>query len=73
MNDEQKIDDLCSRTLNPAVLNALHACRPEHPLGRDNKWKWRNAYSLVAQHTITFLHVDTDWLKQKALQETSAA
>lgn len=67
----EKIDDLCQRTTKPDVLNALHACREGHPAGRGNVWKWRNAYSLVAQNTMDFLGADTRWIHDAAKREAA--
>lgn len=69
MTDTERLDALCACTSKPTVLNALHACRDGHPLGRGNAYKWRNAWSLVASQTVDFLGVNTDWLHDKALDE----
>jgi hypothetical protein len=58
MNTETYLNALCARTNNPSVLNALHACRSGHPLGRHNPYKWRTAYGMIQQHTVTFLMVE---------------
>ena len=68
MSDEIKIDLLCHCTMNPTTLNALHACRQNHPLGIGNNYKWRNAFSLVMQSN-DFNGVDTSWLEHKANAE----
>lgn len=69
MTDDQRLNDLCSRTRNPAALNVLHACRPDHPLGRGDPRKWRTAWGMVQQNTIPFLGADVEWLKRKAEAE----
>jgi hypothetical protein len=60
------LDRLCQRTTNPTVLNALHACRDGHPLGRNNDGKWRNAYGLCLQHRALFDDADFRWLERRA-------
>jgi len=72
MANREHIDALCKHTMSPTVLNALHACRDGHPLGRDNPWKWRTALALVQQHTIEFLSADTGWLERMADKEATA-
>lgn len=69
MNDDRYLDTLCQHTTKPHVLNALHACRTNHPLGRGNDYKWRNAYALVRQNTTDFLHADLRQLAQRANTE----
>lgn len=73
MTDAEKINDLCQRTTKINVLNALHACRDNHPLGRDNNWKWRNAMALVFQGGTDFSGADLSWLEGKAREEQIAA
>ncbi len=70
MSDTERLNALCANTTRANVLNALHACRPNHPLGRGNAYKWRNAYSLVQQKQVDFLTADIDWLHDKALDES---
>lgn len=62
------IDTICQMTTRPETLNAFHACRDGHPLGRGNNWKWRNAASMA------FLNRDISmtaraWLETKATEE----
>lgn len=47
---EWNIDRICELTTSPTMLNALHACRPGHPLGKDMFYPWRNAWVLASQH-----------------------
>jgi hypothetical protein len=42
------LDSICEQTISPTMRNALHACRPGHPL--NSEWQWRNAHALAAQH-----------------------
>jgi hypothetical protein len=66
---DEKINELCSMTKNPTTLNALHACRTNHPLGRNNLYKWRNAWAYVAQNARDFASVETKWLRRFSDQE----
>ena len=54
MTDEQ-IDALvkvmCDQGKPSAeALNVMHAARPDHPLGRGNAWRYRNALFMFHQH-----------------------
>jgi hypothetical protein len=65
------IDTICKMTTRPQTLNALHACRDGHPLGKNNNWKWRNAAAMV------FLNPDIsmsarDWVEKQASAEREA-
>lgn len=71
MNTE--INRLCGKTTKPDVLNALHACRDGHPLGRGNDYKWRTAYALVRQTSMDFLTTDVSWLEKQAQAEADGA
>jgi hypothetical protein len=58
------IDQICQMTTNPELLNALHACRPNHPL--KNAHSWYNAYSLAAQRPSYEINLEAvNWLKAK--------
>lgn len=48
------------------TLNALHACRPNHP--NNNSWQWRNAYALACQDFGITLEAIA-WLRCQAEQE----
>lgn len=64
------IDQICSMTTNPTVLNALHACRPNHPLNKITERPWRNAWFLAAQQPSYVINSDAlDWLYKQAKQE----
>ena len=41
---EWTLDRICRMTTNPALLNALHACRPDHPGNKTAERPWRNAW-----------------------------
>jgi hypothetical protein len=34
-------------------------------------WKWRNAWAMVQQDTLTFLNADTAWLQRLAIKENT--
>lgn len=68
------LNELCRLTTRSNTLNAFHACREGHPLGRDNAWKRRNAYALARQDADLLLVVNyhtLDWLKAQANAEQS--
>jgi hypothetical protein len=69
MTTQQRLNALCACTTDATILNALHACRPGHPLGRDNAWKWRNAWTLVKQRPLAFEWPDLEWLERQACSE----
>jgi hypothetical protein len=73
VESDGRLDAICQELgrSNSGTLNALHACREGHPLGRGNIWKWRNANCLVRQHVnYPFLSFDQlDWLSQMAHEE----
>lgn len=59
------INQICEMTRNVTMLNALHACRGNHPL--HNKDCWKNAWVLACQrHEITLAAVE--FLRAKANQ-----
>ena len=63
--------EICSGTTNPEMLNALHACRPAHPL--NNKFQWRNAWALACQRpSYEISNAMTGWLAEHAEKEAEA-
>lgn len=61
------IDQICQMTTNPELLNALHACRPGHPL--KNAYSWYNAYFLAAQRPSYEINsAAVNWLKAKTYE-----
>jgi hypothetical protein len=69
MSENKYIDVLCARTRSPSVLNALHACREDHPLGHSHKW--RDAYAVVCQHTASFAGCNISRLRWLAEMEAA--
>ena len=62
------IDQICGQTTNPQMLNALHACRPNHPL--NHPYQWRNAHALAAQRpSYEISSASFEWLAKKASEE----
>lgn len=61
------IDDLTAKTTNPTVLNALHACRDNHPIGR-YKTRYENFVNaaFLAMQDAAFTKSDVDWLRHQA-------
>lgn len=48
MSHEEALNEICTDNgLRADTLNALHACRVNHPMG--NEYQWRNAHALVSQ------------------------
>lgn len=61
------IDQICQMTTNPELLNALHACRPNHPL--QNAHSWWKAYALASQRPSYEIPMSAvNWLKEKAMK-----
>ena len=71
MSKTQRLDDLCQKTTNPTVLNALHACRDGHPLGKNNPYKWGNAFFLCSG-CKDFVGVSLVWLQDMSFSEERA-
>lgn len=66
------LNRIAGKITKPDVLNAIHACRPDHPLGRGNDFKWRNAHALVSQQNFAGISPDDlDWLRKQAAAEVS--
>ena len=64
------LDKLCQKTNNPAMLNALHACRIGHPWNKAADRPWRNALFLARQQSIfVFSGADIAWLEKQAERE----
>jgi hypothetical protein len=64
------LDQICNMTKSPTMLNALHACRPGHPL--NNKFQWRDAWALAAQRPAYELDCAvTAWLAKQARHEAN--
>lgn len=61
------IDQICQMTTKPSVLNALHACRPDHPWNKITKTPWLNAYAVASQQPAYHISgAATDWLLAQA-------
>ena len=77
MTDAEYLNTLCSEIRRAECLNALHACREGHPLGRDDAFKWRNADSMVKQQRVILAsreyRLAEVWLEKKAKKEWEAA
>lgn len=43
------IDSVAALTKSPTLLNALHACRTDHPLNRHTFNPWLNAWCIAYQ------------------------
>ncbi len=65
---ERMIDSICQETKNPTLLNALHACRPGHPLGKGQTAPFYNAYFLAMQQDYfhSLPHWAEDWLLKQS-------
>jgi hypothetical protein len=61
------IDRICKLTRNAETLNALHACRPDHPWNKTAKNPWRNAWFLATQRPIWEIPSSAlDWLHKRS-------
>ena len=72
MDDNRLVlDRIASKLKTAESLNTLHACREGHPLGRDNKWKWRNLrFVLLGVHyTCKPSATDMAFVEQMATAE----
>lgn len=71
------LNAICSAVTQTQTLNALHACRPGHPLNSGDMWAWRNAWAQVQQlpwsQYSAISASDRDWLRGMAEAEISAA
>lgn len=71
----ERLDRLAGIPSSAEGKNHVHACRPGHPLGRGNAWKWRTAFATVTSRQ-SFLNsadrADLDWLRQRADEERGA-
>lgn len=68
----ESLNKICAAMTKAETLNALHACRDGHPLGRVNPFKWRNACALVEQADYferREIWNEMDWLRNKARDE----
>lgn len=71
----EHLNNICRNITRANTLNALHACRPDHPLNKGNNWCWRDASALVKQLDWTTRssidHADLDWLERMAKAEAN--
>jgi hypothetical protein len=71
---EWTLDRICRLTTNPTMLNALHACRPDHPWNKAAEFPWRNAWFLALQQpSYVISNAATDWLAKQATVERKLA
>ena len=71
---EWTLDRICRMTTNPALLNALHACRPDHPWNKTAERPWRNAWFLACQQPSYIIpNAAKGWLSVQAERERVAA
>jgi hypothetical protein len=62
------LDQICQMTRNPTVLNALHACRPDHPWNKTTKNPWYSAYFVAMQQPSYEINCAAcDWLYKQAM------
>lgn len=68
---EWTIDRICKLTTRASFLNALHACRPNHPWNKTAVRPWREAYFLAEQgHFLELPYAAIDWLRRQAETES---
>lgn len=62
----ERLDLVAAEIRSADGRNAIHACRPGHPLGLSNPYKWRNAHfatvGRIAPHKV-------EWIKRRAIAE----
>lgn len=70
----ERLDRLAGVPRSAEGKNHVHACRPGHPLGRDNGWKWATALATVNSHRGFDNRpepADLQWLERKADEEAA--
>jgi hypothetical protein len=64
---EWNLDLICRATTKPSVLNALHACREGHPLGKSTKTPWRDAWFICCQQPSYIIPPEAlVWLREQS-------
>lgn len=67
MEPQISLDTICAKTTNPSFLNALHACRPLHPLSQYTPRPWTVAAFIARQQpSWTISGTDIEWLETQA-------
>jgi hypothetical protein len=56
----RRLDRIAQNITSAEVLNAVHACRPGHPLGRNNEMRWLNAATMCCRYVSSR---DIEWLR----------
>ena len=60
------LDEICAMTKKAHVLNALHACRLGHPLGKDVRNPWFEAWFLCCQQpSYEISGLALQWLREQ--------
>lgn len=59
------LDKICALVTGAEALNALHACRPNHPLGRGQRAPYRNAAFTIAGR-LGIPPSAVEWLNKQA-------
>ncbi len=62
------LDEICSEARTCEMKNALHACRPGHPLNKNAAWPFKNALFVAATNRGISAWSLT-WLKEMAAKE----
>jgi len=68
----EHLDGIAGKMDSTGNLNVLHACRPGHPLGRGNDWRWRNLYLVTDLIRVPLSPTQRVWLKAMADAEELA-
>lgn len=63
------IDSICKQIESAEVLNALHACRKGHPLGKGKEagMLFRNAAFMISPY-LGVNSFEVEWLEGKAIE-----
>ncbi len=71
MNDKEinfRLDAACNEVTSAEMKNALHACRPGHPLNKTIKRPFYNAYFMaIGQRSISYQ--TEEWLRKMVEKE----
>lgn len=71
----ERLDRLAGIPRSAEGKNHVHACRPDHPLGRNNDFKWRTALATVNSHSGFSNRPeqgDLRWLEERADAERNS-
>lgn len=65
MELNERLDKIAKGMRTAEATNAVHACRPGHPLGKGEEFPFLNAWFFAARH-LGIADPDTEWLHKMA-------